>query len=127
MGHDDSHCCTLDMMMERTQDVYVMQSKHIITPLKVRSMTPEEEVMEAEEDMNEEEDTEAEEEVKEHLAKEEDRSSIIIVDNRVTLPETVPRLHVPTVELPTMLSKTTQYYWQRSRRNNRARTSNSLE
>ena len=27
MGHDDSHCCTLDMMMERTQDVYAMQSE----------------------------------------------------------------------------------------------------
>ena len=61
-----------------------------ITPQKVHSMTPEEEVMEDEEDMKEEVDKEAEEEVKEHLADEEDRSSIIIVDNRVTSPETAP-------------------------------------
>ena len=39
-----------------------------ITPLKVRNTTPEEEVMEAEEDMKEGVDTE----VEEHLAEEED-------------------------------------------------------
>ena len=27
VGHDDSHCCALDMMMERTKDVYAMQSE----------------------------------------------------------------------------------------------------
>ena len=27
VGHDDSHCRALDMMMERTQDVYAMQSE----------------------------------------------------------------------------------------------------
>ena len=90
-------------------------------------MTPQEEVMEDEEDMKEEVDIEAEEEVEEHLVEKEDQSSVIIVDNRVTSPETVPRLHVPTVKLPTMLSKTVQYYWKRSKRNNRVRTSNSLE
>ena len=77
-----------------------------ITSQKVCSMTPQEEVMEDEEDMKEEVDIEAEEEVEEHLAKEEDRSSAITLDNRVTSPETVPRLHVHTVKLPTMLSKT---------------------
>ena len=90
-------------------------------------MTPKEEVMEDKEDMKEEVDTEAEEEVEESLAEEEDRSSIITVDNRVTSPETAPRLHVPIVKLPTMLLKIVQYYWQRSRRNVRARMSNSLE
>ena len=77
-----------------------------ITPQKVCSMTPQEEVMEDEEDMKEEVDIEAEEEVEEHLAKEEDRSSVITVDNRVTSPKAVPRLHVPIVKFPTMLSKT---------------------
>ena len=43
-----------------------------ITPLEVRSMTPEEEDMEAMEDMNEEEDTEAKEEVEEHLVEDKD-------------------------------------------------------
>ena len=83
--------------------------------------------MEGEEDMKEEVDTEAEEEVKEHLAEDEDRLSIIIADNRVISHETIQRLHVPIVKLQIMLSKTIQYYWQRFRRNNRARTSNSLE
>ena len=69
-------------------------------------MTPEEEVMEDEEDMKEEVDTEAKEEVKEHLAEEEDWSSVIVVDNRATSPETTQQLHVPIVKLPTMLSKT---------------------
>ena len=54
-------------------------------------------------------DTEAKEEVEEHLAKEENQSSIITVDNRVTSHETVRRLHVPIVKLPIMLSKTAQY------------------
>ena len=27
VGHDDNHCRALDMMMERTQDVYAMQSE----------------------------------------------------------------------------------------------------
>ena len=43
-----------------------------ITLPKVCSTTPEEEVMEDEEDMNGEVDTEAEEEVEEHLVEEED-------------------------------------------------------
>ena len=90
-------------------------------------MTPEEEVMKGEEVMKEEVDTEAEEEVEEPLAEEEDRSSIITMDNRVTSPETAPWLHVPILKLPTMLSKTVQYYWQRSRQNSKARMSNSLE
>ena len=97
-----------------------------ITPQKVHSTTLEEEVMELEEDMKEEVDTEAGEEVEEHLDEEEDRSSVITVDNRVTSPETSQRLHVPIVKLPTMLSKTVQYYWKKYRRNNRVRTSNSL-
>ena len=100
---------------------------NIITPQKMHSTTPQEEVMELEEELNEEVDIEVEEEVKEHLAEEEDRSSIIIVDNRVTSPETVRWLHVPIVKLPIMLLKIAQYYWQRFRRNNRAKTSNSLE
>ena len=98
-----------------------------ITPPKVRSTTPKKEVMEGEEDMKEEVDTEVEEEVEEHLAEEEDQSSVITMDNRVTLPETIPWLHALTVKLPTMLLKTVQYYWQRSRRNSRVRMSNSLE
>ena len=93
----------------------------------MHSRTPEKEVMEGKEDMKEEVDTEVEEELEEPLVEEEDRSFVITMDNRVTSPETTPRLHVPIVKLPTMLSKTVQYYWQRSRRNNRARTSNSLE
>jgi len=52
-------------------------------------MTPEEEVMKSEEDMKGEVDTEAKEEVEEHLAEEDDRSSIITMDNRVTSHETV--------------------------------------
>ena len=50
-------------------------------------------------------DIEAVEEVEENLAEEEDRLSIITVDNKVTLPETAPQLHVPILNLPTMLSK----------------------
>ena len=61
-----------------------------ITPLKVHSTISEEEVMEGKEDMNEKVDIEVEEEVKEHLEEEEDRSSAITVDNRVSLPETAP-------------------------------------
>ena len=60
-----------------------------ITPPKMRSTTSENEVMEGEEDMKEEVDTEAKEEVKEPLAEEEDRSSIITVDNRVTSHKTI--------------------------------------
>ena len=97
------------------------------TPQKVRSTTPQEEAMELEEDMKEEVDTEAKEEVEEHLDKEEDRSSVIIVDNRVTSPETTRWLHVSIVKLLTMLWKIVQYYWQRSKRNSRVRTSNLLE
>jgi hypothetical protein len=74
---------------------------NIITLQKVHSMTPQEEVMEDEEDMKEEVDIEAKEEVEE-----EDRSFVIIVDNRVTSPETVPQLHMHTVKLPTILSRT---------------------
>ena len=77
-----------------------------ITLSKVHSMTPKEEVMEGEEDMKGEVDIEAEEEVKENLAEEEDRSSVITVDNRVTSHETIQWLHVPIVKLPIMLSKT---------------------
>ena len=62
--------------------------------------------MEREEDMNGEVDTKAEEQVEEHLAEEEDRSSIITMDNRVTLHETMQHLHVPIIKLPIMLSKT---------------------
>ena len=71
-------------------------------------MTPEVEVMEAMEDMKEEEDTEVKEEVEEHLAKDKDRSSIIIVDNKVTSHETVRRLLVPIAKLPIMLLKNVQ-------------------
>ena len=62
--------------------------------------------MEGEEDTKEEVDIEVEEEVEEHLAREEDQSSVITVDNKAIFPKTAPRLHVPTVKLPTMLSKT---------------------
>ena len=55
--------------------------------------------------MKEEVDTEAEEEVEEHLAEEEDRSSVITVDNKVTLPEIVRRLPVPIAKLSIMLLK----------------------
>ena len=56
-----------------------------ITTLEVRSMTLEEEDMEVMEDMKEEEYTEAEE----HLVEDEDQSSVIIVDNKVTSHETI--------------------------------------
>ena len=59
-----------------------------ITPQKVRGTSLEEEAMEDEEDMKEEVDTEAEEEVEEHLDEEEDRSSVITVDNKVTSSKT---------------------------------------
>ena len=65
-------------------------NKPIISSIKLsQSTTPEEEVMEAEEDMKEVEDTEVEEEVEKHLAKDKDRSSIIIVDNKVNSYETI--------------------------------------
>ena len=76
-----------------------------ITPLEVHNMILEEEDMEAVEDMKVEEAIETEEGVEEHLAEEEDRSSIIIANNRVTLPETVQWLHVHIVKLPIMLLK----------------------
>ena len=68
-----------------------------------------EEAMELKDDMKEEVDIEAEEEVEEPLAEEEDRSSVITMDNKVTSSETTRQLHVPIVKLPTMLSKTVQY------------------
>ena len=98
-----------------------------ITPQNVRNMTPEEDVMEDEEDMKEEVDTKDEEKVEEPVAEEEDRSFVITVDNKVTSSETITWLHVPIVKLPTMLSKTIQYYWQRSWRNSRVRMSNSSD
>ena len=33
VGHDDSHCHALDMMMEMTQDVYAMQSEQQTHPI----------------------------------------------------------------------------------------------
>ena len=126
IGHDDNHYRALDMMMERTQDIYAMQSEQQNHPAEG-----------AQYDLGrggyamrggyEGVDIEVEEAVKEPLAEEEDRSSIITVENKVSSPETAPRLHVPILKLPTMLSKTVQSYWQRSRRNSRVRTSNSLE
>ena len=80
-----------------------------ITPLEVHSMTPKEEDMEVVEDTKVEEDTEAEEGVKEHLVKDKERSSIITVDNRVTLHKTVQRLPVTIVKLPIMLLNSAQY------------------
>ena len=56
--------------------------------------------------MKEEVDIEAKGEVEEPLAEEDDRSSVITMENRVTSPKIVPRLHVPIVKLPTMLLKT---------------------
>jgi len=76
-----------------------------ITPLEVRSTSPEQEDIEVEEDTKVVEDTEAEEGVKEHLAKDEDRSSAITVDSRVTSHEIVRRLPVPIVNLSMMLLK----------------------
>ena len=58
---------------------------NILTPLEVRSMTTEEEDMEVVEDTKVEEDTE----VEEHLYKDEDPSSVITVDNRVTSHKTI--------------------------------------
>ena len=83
---------------------------NIITPSKVHSTTPEKEVMEDKEDMKEEEDTEAKEEVEKHLVEDEDRSSVIIVDNKVTSHETVRRLPFPTAKLPITLLKSARYY-----------------
>ena len=59
-----------------------------ITPLEVRNMTPEEEDMEAMEDMKVEEDNEAKEGVEEQLVEDEDQFSIITMDSRVTSHET---------------------------------------
>ena len=63
--------------------------KNKLTPPEVRSTTPEEEDMEAEEDMKDVVDIEAEEGVEEHLVEGEDRSSTITVDSRVTSHETI--------------------------------------
>lgn len=49
------------------------------------------------------EDIEVEEGVEEHLAEDEDQSSVITADNRVTLHEIVRRLHIPIVNLLIML------------------------
>ena len=68
-------------------------------------MTPEEEDMEAVEDMKVTEDTEAKEGVEEHLVEDEDRSSAITVDSKVTSHETVRQLPVPIVNLSIMLLK----------------------
>ena len=77
-----------------------------ITLLEVHNMTSEEEDMEAVEDMKIKEATEAEEVIKEHLAEDKDRFSIITAENRVTSHETVRWLHVPIVKIPIMLLKT---------------------
>ena len=76
-----------------------------VTPLEVCNMTPEEEDMEAMEDMKVEEDIEA----KEHFTEDEDQSSVITMDNRVTSHETVRRLPVTIVKLSIMLFKNAQY------------------
>jgi len=68
-------------------------------------MTPEEEDMEAEEDMKVTKDTEAKEGVEEHLVEDEDQSSITTVDNKVTLHETIKGLHVLIAKLPITLLK----------------------
>ena len=34
VGHDDSHCQALHLMMEKTQDVYVMQSEQQTNPAR---------------------------------------------------------------------------------------------
>ena len=60
-----------------------------LTPPEVHNTTPKEEDMEVVEDMKAMEATEVEEGVEEHLAKDEDRSSVITVDNRVTSHETI--------------------------------------
>ena len=80
-----------------------------ITPLEVRNMTSEEEDMEAEEDTKVVEDTEVEEGVEEHLAKDEDRLSVITTDNRFTSHETIRQLPITIVKLPIMLLKSAQY------------------
>ena len=83
VGHDDNHCHALDMMMERTQNVYVMQSEQHNHPTGGAQHDPERGGYEGQEAI------EAEEGVEEHLAKDEDRSSVIIVDSRVTSHETI--------------------------------------
>ena len=40
VGHDDKHYRTLDIMMERTQDVYVMQSEQHNHPTKGSQYDP---------------------------------------------------------------------------------------
>ena len=56
-----------------------------LTPLEVCNTTPKEEDMEVVEDTKVEEDTVAEE----HLVEDEDQLSIITMENKVTLHETV--------------------------------------
>ena len=60
-----------------------------ISLLEVHNTTSKEEDMEAVEDTKVKEDTEVEEGVEEHLAEDEDQSSIITMDNKVTSHETI--------------------------------------
>ena len=83
VGHDDNHCRTLNLMMERTRDVQAMQSEPQTHPTGGAQHDPERGGYEGQEAI------EAEEGVEEHLAKDEDRSSVIIVDSRVTSHETI--------------------------------------
>ena len=73
-------------------------------------MTQEEEDMQVMGNMKEEEDTEAKEEVEEHSDEDEDRSSTITMDNRVTSHETIRQLPVPIGKLPIMLLKSAWCY-----------------
>ena len=86
-----------------------MQSEQQNHPTRGAQHILEEEDMEVEEDMKAEEDTEAEEGVEEHLVEDEDRSSAINVDNRVTLHETARRLPVTIVKPQIILLKSAQY------------------
>ena len=83
---------------------------NIITPSEVRNTTLEAEDMEVMEDTKVMEHTEAEEGVKEHLAKDEDQSSAITVDNRVTSHETIQQLPIPIVKPSIMLLKSARYF-----------------
>lgn len=80
-----------------------------ITLLEVHSITPEEEDIEVVEDTKVKEDIEAEEGVEEHMVEEEDQSSIITAERRVTSHETIRRLPVTIVKLPIMLLKSAHY------------------
>ena len=72
-------------------------------------MTLEEEDMEVVEDMRVMEDIETKEGVEEHLAEDEDQSSTITVDNKVTSHETIWQLPIPIVKPSIMLLKIAQY------------------